>query len=1365
MNKPFKVLIRYYQMKRGVKLYFFILAAVFVEIILLVNSTAANSYLLSKQNSVFDETIIENGKNFSAFDKFGGLVLNFLSISQIGIVSADSGGNGFLCCAKAKDNSTCQEFPAGACDEKCASGCEQTSCLESANCKLGCCFDERRGTCAARSGRQTCSDSGGKWTDEEMCNVQECKLGCCILGTDTAFVTEKKCELLSGFYGFLKDFKSEVQTEFGCYFLKEEKSQAQGACVISLGEKSGKTCKIMGEGECITKTKDVKSFYKGMLCSNPEIKKLEITCIAQHTTGCVDGRDGVYWFDSCGNAENIYDSDKIRSWNNGYLLGIDQSCSLEKDFSNTNRCGNCDRYVSSSSCISYETKYGKKPTYGNFVCKNLECNYKGQIKKNGESWCVYDGYIGEGKDVVGSRHWKYSCVQGEIKVEGCSDYRNGVCAYSPDTKTATCRVNGWRDCMQSTLSDGSCSDKAGEDCETRKIEVGELTFNACTPKYPPGFMQKVTDVEDNSHKETGEAICAQANRKFVVIYQNTRSGWECMYNCGIENSDFTQQMNDYCVSLGDCGGYVNIAGQITNNYEVNGAEDIDLEQYKTFAAPVAGQYVLYVAQDIVAAMMGYAGAEKDKLPEQQKPKAPGYLGLQTGVQVAGGVTGATGMLAGYMATTKIAAGAVLKGGTTIRGVGGLSFSKGPAVTGTFSQGSFSVGEKTITATTNNPVSIATSNGQTIASGGDLAQGTQIVAKGSANVVSETATTASGASGQVGANTMQVTNSFANGMSNAMGSIGAASMAATALSFLFGLKGDAALMMSVAGMAVGLTFVGISYLANGSLAGCLAGWVLAIICLAVLLIIAIVLKSMKVGTVKEVEVSFRCMTWEPPTGGIDCSLCNKDEPLKQCTKYRCESLGQTCSFNKTTNLCRNTGSGDKKEPKITPLAGVLTKGYKYDEQNGSLRIRTSDGKCVPQMNALEWGLSTDNNAQCKMDVNPDVPYDKMGNFFGGKNNYLKNHLNSFYMPSVNLIMKTYGIPFGNGTGEVNLTEMSGEVNLSKFNGLDLYVKCMDQSGNINKKDYIVNFCVAQTMDNSSAEIVVSNPEKESYLKLGESSANITFYLSEPAECKYDYSPKLFSEMNKSLNCKTGVNDWVNEGWPCDGVMQNVTSIIYIKCKDQPGEIESKRNINQNAYEFYLKKTQSPLKIDSITPVAGSIFNTGNEFVTVNLGVKTSGGANNGIARCLYNFDGLGDVWFLKTFANTHEQTFGMLPNGEYNLEIGCRDDAGNFANSTTNFKIIKDDISPAIIRYFNKDGALEIITDELAKCQFSLKNCQFDFSSGDEGSKMDSIYNKIHKGFITEKDLVTGNLSRAIFYIKCQDVLGNKNTDCFKIGAY
>jgi len=94
------------------------------------------------------------------------------------------------------------------------------------------------------------------------------------------------------------------------------------------------------------------------------------------------------------------------------------------------------------------------------TCKNTLCDNKCEIqiqksngdivtekRVHGESWCGYDAKIGNGTDYVGSRHYLKSCINGEIIVESCRDYREEFCTtqkYSDNgviRKKSACKLN------------------------------------------------------------------------------------------------------------------------------------------------------------------------------------------------------------------------------------------------------------------------------------------------------------------------------------------------------------------------------------------------------------------------------------------------------------------------------------------------------------------------------------------------------------------------------------------------------------------------------------------------------------------------------------------------------------------------------------------------------------------------------------------------------------------------------------------------------------------------------------------------------------------------------------------------------------
>lgn len=422
------------------------------------------------------------------------------------------------------------------------------------NEELGCCFDDEEGLCTPKSIEQGCENYGGVWYNEKACDISECGAGCCVLGSKTEFATQRRCERLSAFYNFPVDFRSEVYTHLDCIALAQ--TQAVGACVVEeereAEEGAEKTCWFLTELECLQLTGSLINFHENLFCSNPD---LETNCRKTNEKVCSLDEKKVYYLDSCGNLDEVY-----------------ETCNYPEE-----------------RCI-------------NGICKDMNCknapylvDAQGRILKtrdrvNGESWCVYDGYIGEGKDVVGSRHWKYYCQEGDVKIEPCFDYRQEICVEwdveveGEKISEAECRVNRWRECLAYDLgifdkSEGECEDII--DCELKNINIDfDFSFKRCVGKYPSGF---------NTWTEQGEkaakSICGLATQTCIVV----KVDGSCKQNCNCETEEFTKKMNDWCISLGDCGGYVNIVEDVDKGYSVSNAPAINLNQYKKYAQPKEGQ--------------------------------------------------------------------------------------------------------------------------------------------------------------------------------------------------------------------------------------------------------------------------------------------------------------------------------------------------------------------------------------------------------------------------------------------------------------------------------------------------------------------------------------------------------------------------------------------------------------------------------------------------------------------------------------------------------------------------------------------------------------------------------------------------------
>jgi len=488
------------------------------------------------------------------------------------------------CCEKTQKGAWCQNTLEESCDisvdprttkpyRKTPASCDATSF-----CKMGCCVDTEEGLCMENTPEKVCEISEGTWFDDSECNIPQCDLGCCILGDQASFVTLTRCKRLSMLYGLETNFQRNINDEATCII--QAHLQDKGACVFE--SEYMKTCKFTTRNECINfKGGNLTSepeFHKDYLCSADE---LATDCGLTEETICVEGRDEVYFKDSCGNPANIYDSSKAKNpsyWKK--IVSKSQSCGFnsEKGNAGSKTCGNCD-YFRGSICSKGTATYGDK------VCKDLNCynTENGKNYKNGESWCVDQANIGKGRDVVGSRHFRHLCINGEEIIEPCADFRNEICIENivPSADggfiEAGCIVNRWKDCIEQNEID-DCLNTDQRDCHWKKgfyfesnieeaEEVAEESGSkgiqidkeegVCLPNIPPGL--KFWEGND------ANTVCSLGNSKQVVIFEEGLFGGEsCKQNCETLEPNWPKQLNQICVSLGDCGAYVNIAGKFTN---------------------------------------------------------------------------------------------------------------------------------------------------------------------------------------------------------------------------------------------------------------------------------------------------------------------------------------------------------------------------------------------------------------------------------------------------------------------------------------------------------------------------------------------------------------------------------------------------------------------------------------------------------------------------------------------------------------------------------------------------------------------------------------------------------------------------------
>lgn len=521
-------------------------------------------------------------------------------------ISSESFGAG--CCSVTLDGQKCATTVPEECQPNVVFA-EGALCSQTSFCQKGCCYDEEMGIFDRNALKVDCSAS---WVNDPNCNMPAAALGCCVLGTNTIFETEGQCRVdtLARALGpdAVFDWRANVN-EGACLSLSA--SQEEGACVV------GDSCMFLTEVDCLSYQGQ---FSKDYLCTSPEIGEF---CEMTDQTTCVSGKDGVYFLDSCGNPANIYDSSKVNDptyWNRVVsaeeLCGVDDVKGGNADSSD---CGNCNRFLGGICGSAVEDNF--KVDSGEFYCRDTSCMYNGVNYKNGESWCVYDGAIGEGNDVVGSRHWKYVCSQGVVAIEPCADYRNQICAQTNtfdvegeavDFRNAACVANNWRKCIDlNSQEDGLEKCEETLNCRLENIAAADkFNFNVCVPKYPGGFS-----LNNERYMETAEKLCRMADQTCTVVNAPKKwGGCEIVANEGCLSPIFAQEMNDFCRSLGDCGGAVNIEGVYSENYKVKGSGMLSSKAVNSLmelAKPVSGQYAPFEDYSEYLAAAGLSGRPED----------------------------------------------------------------------------------------------------------------------------------------------------------------------------------------------------------------------------------------------------------------------------------------------------------------------------------------------------------------------------------------------------------------------------------------------------------------------------------------------------------------------------------------------------------------------------------------------------------------------------------------------------------------------------------------------------------------------------------------------------------------------------------
>ena len=538
----------------------------------------------------------------------GILILTAVFLSE---AIRSQGQEALYCAEKTISGAWCQNVPIGEVDTKFRY--DRTSCEATSYCSRGTCVNTLTGECLPGP-QATCDPTqGGFFYSQPKDEVAQCKTGCCLLGDGAALVERVKCDTLGKDYNVKATFRSDIQDELTCIFLASP--EAKGACVFETEQ--GRNCRAITRGECQDSGGE---FHEGFLCTAPELGTI---CARTQRTMCVEGKNEVYFVDSCGNIANIYDANKINDiayWS--YVPGVE---GVEVDIGDGEGnagsaiYGYCN-YLEGSTCKRYDKGIDpKSPRFGDYICRDLGCPATtplsgGKYREHGEEWCSESIENFENAK-PGELSYLLYCYDGEIQYELCDSFRNKLCLQNEETGAADCVVNNWMQCIeQETTQDceniGDCKVVKGSSVlrtvyGTGKLlkdnNTGEEITAVCAPKYVPGFkfweaegtILSTTDETPSSICECASVVCfvpytqevafltkwrTDASEECVKLCMSTEK-WEqkkcydaCKPKCFEEtledknapakiNKNWAESWQNLCVSLGDCGVSGNYLGR------------------------------------------------------------------------------------------------------------------------------------------------------------------------------------------------------------------------------------------------------------------------------------------------------------------------------------------------------------------------------------------------------------------------------------------------------------------------------------------------------------------------------------------------------------------------------------------------------------------------------------------------------------------------------------------------------------------------------------------------------------------------------------------------------------------------------------
>lgn len=470
--------------------------------------------------------------------KHKSILFIFASLFLIAVISLTSA----VCCEQTIDSAVCQDVSdVTNCDTDFNIE-ENTACATTSFCSVGTCVDRNTGDCIESPQASCDTELGGYWYDKPVDEVAECSLGCCIIGDGASFIERVTCDTMGSDYDVIPTFRADITDPDACFALAGQ--EKKGACVFQ--SELGRDCDISTRGECQDTAGE---FHEDFLCTNPELGTI---CAMTKRTTCIEGKNEVYFVDSCENKANIYDANKVENidyWT--YIKDVSDSsetCGVGLSNKESAECGNCN-YILGSTCGEGTADYG------DYFCKDMGCidgsladkfasANNGVYPNHADAWCsnsmgtpVDISYF-EGAVPGQTSHLLY-CYDGKVYDEQRGNFRNNLCSVNTTSGEANWIVNRWEDCFAQNSSDDCLNedvrdckfvegnsylaDEFGSQLKLENAEEDEVRA-ACVPKYTPAFNFWEPSEEISGLGAGAQEICQSQSSSICTGYYTKQVG-------------------------------------------------------------------------------------------------------------------------------------------------------------------------------------------------------------------------------------------------------------------------------------------------------------------------------------------------------------------------------------------------------------------------------------------------------------------------------------------------------------------------------------------------------------------------------------------------------------------------------------------------------------------------------------------------------------------------------------------------------------------------------------------------------------------------------------------------------------------------